>query len=64
MLYYNQISILKGKGINNTNGSYECKICHCTYFFRMNFNFQYFQLSFEPGIFSNEIKNCQNHTCT
>ena len=40
MWYYNKIDISKGIDINKTNSSYEYKICHSSYFFKINFHFQ------------------------
>ena len=39
-MYYNQIDISESVDINKTNSSYECRICHNSYFFKINFQFQ------------------------
>ena len=40
MLEYDRIDISEGIGINKTNASKECDICHYWYFLDKNFNYE------------------------
>ena len=40
MLEYDRIDISEGIDMDKTNKSKECDICHCWYFFNINFNYE------------------------
>ena len=39
-MYYDQTDNSEDIDINKTKASYDCKVCHDNYFFRINFSFQ------------------------